>query len=64
MNGTHFDLKFDECGHVFKVPHGHSADHVWCFECSELLKETPWPGLCPNCNALGDGRIVRPLTPY
>jgi hypothetical protein len=46
---THFDLKFDGCGHVFRVPRGHSSNHVWCFECSQLLRETPWPRLCPNC---------------
>lgn len=44
-----FELRFEGCGHVLRIPLMHAAGHVNCFVCRPELRDRPAPGCCPQC---------------
>jgi hypothetical protein len=44
-----FDLRFEKCEHVLKIPLIHNIDDSRCFICRPELRDRPLPGKCPKC---------------
>jgi hypothetical protein len=48
----YFDLKFQDCPHICKIPLSHGADcTLHCFVCHPEMRDKPYPGKCPSCMA-------------
>jgi hypothetical protein len=44
-----FDLRFEKCEHIQKIPLQHNADDSQCYICHPELRDRPLPGKCPEC---------------
>jgi hypothetical protein len=45
-----FDLHFEQCDHLIKIPLLHDAgDHSLCYICHPELRDRPLSGRCPKC---------------